>query len=205
MSGKNSPDPSRSVPPRRALDLVKDSTASLALEDWKNIPDRGESLKEIDAVYQGYLLEFTNSSNLCVEGYQRLSRAHFQWRKTMILGTGAVALLNLLSAYKWDWKELQHPLSLAAALVAVTLSVLANLESSANCIDQAQAYREARELFLDSAREFERLWIVHVLPLGDSPEACFNADALYRRVVAKDAEIRTKLKELTKIEFKRKK
>jgi hypothetical protein len=177
----------------------------ISLEGWKEIEDRGDQLKGLDESFHRYVNEMFASADLCVEGYQRFSKNHWYWRQTIIMGAGLVALLNLASAYKWNHEGSQLPISLAAAVAAVILSILTNLESSSKCLDQAQAYRESRELFLDAAREFHRMWEIYVLPLGDSPEACLNAVELYRRIVVKDRELRSKLKDLTKTDEKRKK
>ena len=113
-----------------------------------------------------------------------------------------MAIVNLISAHRWVQESTKGLFPIAAAVLAVTLAILANLESFSNSFEKAQGYRESRELFLDVAREFDRRWDVYVRSLGDSPEACVNAAELYRQIAARDRELRAKFKELTKTEAK---
>jgi hypothetical protein len=177
----------------------------ITIETWSQGKEenRQSHLQEIDQLYHDQLQELYELANLCVDKYEQLSSSHSRWRRTVIMGTGVVALFNVVAAYKWnqDW---QPVFAVGAALAAIMLSVLANLESSSNCLEQAQVYRESRELFLDVAREYDRLWNSYVIPLSDRAEACINADELYRRLINKDRELRGKLKDLTKTESKKK-
>ena len=74
------------------------------------------------------------------------------------------------------------------------LAILANLENFGNFLERGQSYREARELYVDAGREFERLWQTHVVAFWPRPEACVNARELYRRICVRDSELRRKVK-----------
>jgi hypothetical protein len=200
-------------PPRqkRVTESSLDERGSLLIEIeremWVSISSevRIEQLGLLNERYHQLLDEIYNSANVCVDRYQSLSRLHWHWRRAVIIGTGIVALANLFTAHKaGDPKNLSTNPALIAAVLAVVLTIIVNLESFVNALDRAQSYRESRELFLDVAREFDRRWDIYVRPLGDNPEACLNASELYRQLVAKDRELRTKFKELTKTDSKKK-
>src|SRR5262249_54659824 len=146
------------------------------------------------------LNDIYESANLCVARYNSFSKSHVWWRRIMIVGTGLLAVINLLAANK-DVKEAIankfsfNGLAVIAAAFAIVLAILANLESFGNFPEKAQAFRASRDLFLDVAREFDRRWDIYVLSFGGSPEACLNAAELYRQLVAKDRDLRTKFKE----------
>jgi hypothetical protein len=112
----------------------------------------------------------------------------------LIIITGLVALLNLVAMQD---TAIARILSGVAGGAAVILAIFTNLESFFNYSERAQIYRESRELFLDAYREFDMLWNTHVLPYYGMPEACLNAAILYRRITAKDQDLRRKLKQLT--------
>jgi hypothetical protein len=173
------------------------------LRMWTGIASdiRQHQLEVLDSRYHDILNELYNSANLCVERYKQFSNAHKYWRRTLIVGTGVLAIINLIASNK-ELQVYSHAISLSAAAFAVVLAILANLESFSNSLEKAQAFRESRDLFLDVAREFDRRWDIYVRPLGETPEACVNASELYRQVVAKDRDLRSKFKELTKIEAK---
>jgi hypothetical protein len=181
----------------RSLALIQ-----IELKMWATIsPEmRKEQLQGFNDRYHGVLDELYISANLCVDRYQAFSKAHTRWRWTLILGTGFIAIVNLLAAHKWVQERTGGLFPIAAAVLAVVLAILANLESFSNSLEKAQGYRESRELFLDVAREFDRRWDIYVRPLGDSAEACVNATELYRQIAVRDRELRAKFKELTKTE-----
>jgi len=176
----------------------------IELANWADIGSdtRIEQLKTLDDRYHGILDELYGSANLCVDRYEEFSKSHGRWRRTLIIGTGAISLVNLAVVHQAKWFTEQHPhiLPIAAAVCAVVLAILANLESFSNSLEKAQAYRESRELFLDVAREFDRRWDVYVRPFAETPQACSNAAELYRQVVVRDRELRAKFKEMTKTE-----
>jgi len=191
-------------------DLEDRSSALIQIElkTWAEMSSemRIEQLQALNARYHELLDELYVSANLCVDRYQSFFRAHTKWRWTLILGTGFMAVINLLAAHKRIRDAADALFSadglfaLAAAICAVVLAILANLESFSNSLEKAEGYRESRDLFLDVAREFDRRWDVYVRPLGDSPEACTNATELYRQLATLDRELRAKFKELTKTE-----
>jgi hypothetical protein len=195
---------------KRVIDSSLDDRGSALIEVeremWISVSSevRIEQVSLLDQRYHQLLDEIYDSANLCVDRHQSLSLLHSLWRKIVIIGTGTVAIVNVLAAYKTSGHNLFEHGSLIAAILAGTLVILVNLESFLNARERAQAYRESRELFLDVAREFDRRWDIYVRPLGEHPEACLNASELYRQLVAKDRELRAKFKELTKTESKRK-
>jgi hypothetical protein len=193
---------------RRLADASLDDRGSAVIEiergKWNSISQeiRVDQLRLLDERYHLLLNELYGSANLCVDRYQAFSKTHSGWRRAVIIGTGVVAVVNLLVANKRisGWSPDYAPI--VPAVIAVVVAILANLESFYNALERAQAYRESRELFLDVAREFDRRWDNYVHPLGDDADACLNASELYRQLVAKDRELRGKFKELTKTESK---
>jgi hypothetical protein len=177
----------------------------VTLERWEQLPDRQSYLIEVNNAFHEYLNELISAANSCVDGYDKYCRRHEHWRKTIIIVTGVVAVLNVLAAYRPKVEWYAVTISLSGAVAAVGLSVLANLESFGNFLEQASALREAREMFLDASRDFDRLWNTLVIPLGESADACANAAELYRRIVATDRDLRGRLKELTKTQKKQQK
>jgi hypothetical protein len=176
-------------------------------ETWSAIESeqRVQLMGEMSSRYYRYLDELHTAANLCVERYQTYSSEHSRWRRMLIIGTGLIAIINLLAANskiaRWAVSDI-NIVPVTAAVAAIVLTILANLESYYNWANRAQAYRESRELFLDAAREFERAWNVYVRPFGDSPEAWANGVELYKRIAAKDRQLRSAFKELTKTENK---
>lgn len=117
----------------------------------------------------------------------------------LICLTGGLAILNVL-ATSWpaEWRSVQRAsFSFCAAIYAVVLALLTNIDSFYHFADQATRTRESRELYLDAYREFEGLRLTHVYPYGYSPQACFNFNALYQRLVLKDLELRRKIMHLS--------
>jgi hypothetical protein len=181
----------------RSLALIQ-----IELKMWTAISSemRKEQLQGLNDRYHDILNELYTSANLCVDRYQTFSKAHTRWRWTLILGTGCIAIVNLIAAHKLIQEKTGGLFAIGAAVLAVILAILANLESFSNSLEKAQGYRESRELFLDVAREFDRRWDVYVRPWSDAAEACLNATELYRQIAVRDRELRAKFKELTKTE-----
>jgi len=174
--------------------------AGLDIASWGELQaeQRDELIKYIDCRFKLYLANLYESADLCVDRYDAFIRRHHTWRYIAIIGMGLLACLNFVAARKGmgDWRGGIIPIS--AAIAALIVAVLANLETFSNSAERAQAYRESRELFLDAAQEFDRVWSVTVLALGDSAGAYSNAIELYKRIVAADRELRSTFKELTK-------
>ena len=165
--------------------------------------ERAKLIGYLNLRYTGYLNDLYESANICVDRYDEFTERHRTRRYIIIIGTGVVAIINLLAANKALSTWSNNIIPITAAIVALALAVLANLETFHNSAEHAQAYRESRELFLDAAREFDRVWSVSVVPLGDSAEAYSNAVELYKRIVAADRDLRSKFKELTKTDHKK--
>ena len=168
--------------------------------------DRDKHLQRMNSLYQALVLELNQSGNRCVVRFEQLRARHHSWRWMVIIGTGAVAVINslaaLLAARGPGHGELVDPgvsLSLAAvaAVAAVGLTILANLENLGNNLERGHAYRDAREMYVTAVREANFLWETHVIPFWSRPEGCVNAALLYHRLHAKDVELRQKAKDLT--------
>jgi hypothetical protein len=155
-------------------------------------------IQNLDESYKEYLENLYKSADLCVDRYNEFTRKHRRWRHVAIVGAGILACLNFLAASKSLQNIGNGYLPIIAAIAALILAVLANLETFSNSAEKAQTFRESRELFLDSAQEFDRVWTVYVVALGDSIEAYINATALYKRMILADGELRSKFKELNK-------
>jgi hypothetical protein len=153
--------------------------------------------------YQIILQEFYESADVCVSEFKRCQDKHRIWRYLIIIVTGVVAILNALTALLSQQPDTKYitGAAIVGAVAAAGLALLANLENFGNYLERAHAYRESRELFLDSAREFERLWETNVVsfwPSSPRAEACINAGILYRMICNRDRELRRKVKEMTK-------
>ena len=175
------------------------------VDHWSTYVD-----EHIQPWHEHILTEFRTSADTCVDRYHHFRKRHEWWRRCVIITTGTVAILNAVAAllvsgnndfHIFGWTVTASWISItAAALAAIAasvLAVLANLENFGNYIEQAHAHREARELYLDAAREAEYLWQSHVVAFSGRPEACVNARELYRRLCEKDRELRRKVKDLT--------
>ncbi len=178
------------------------SIPDASLEYWISLNDesREEALGLIDDYYDTLLEEFVASANAFVDEYKGHAKLSRRWRFWLIVLTGGLALLNVLAT---SWPDstpdryIRADISFAAAVYAVLLALATNVESFHNYADKQLSARDSRELFLDAYREFDMLRLTYVYPFKTTPQACFNLNALYRRLVAKDAELRRKLKQLT--------
>ena len=156
-------------------------------------------------LYQHLVDEFFSSADDCVLRYREQRGLHQRWRWIVIIGTGLIAIFNalaaLISASPPDEFIIGKNMAIYAtgftAVAAAVLAILANLENFGNHLERGQSYREARELFLDAGRDFERLWQTHVVAFQGRPEALVNGRELYRRICLRDADIRRKVKDLT--------
>jgi hypothetical protein len=163
--------------------------------------------QRIYPLYKLMVDELFNTADLCAARFDELRTSHAWWRHLIIVFTGIVAILNsgaaLVAARGPEGPGFDPgpwiPLLLAgtAAVAAVGLTMLANLENFGNHLERGQAYRDTRELYLDAARESNQLWEIYVVPFWGGPEACVNAAELYRRLCVKDRELRQKAKNLT--------
>jgi hypothetical protein len=194
------------APPGQGQDFdaaMGPTMSEASLEYWASLDEdsRQHVYDQLASYYGGLLEEFRVSANLSVAEYKNFSRLGQSWRYRMIVLTGGLALLNVL-ATSWpdkffDGTVVRPALSFAAAIYAVLLALVTNLESYRNYADKKLGARDSRELFLDAYREFEMLRLTHVYPFGYSPQGCYNFHALYRRLVTKDVELRRKLKQLS--------
>jgi hypothetical protein len=183
--------------------LMRDATVELtglAAEQWEEIDPaaRLSLLQDMDGRYKQYVKNFYELADLCVLRHDRFVGRHRTWRYVAIIGTGLLACLNFLAAKRSIAAAWSNALPIVASLGALLLSILANLETFGNSAEQAQAYRESRELYLDAAQEYDRAWDVAVMALGNTAQAYANAVELYKRVLAADSELRRSFKELGK-------
>ena len=205
-SAGEEPPPSR---PRN--DELELKLTEVNIKNWsaRSKKERIAYLSTVEKFYFAIVDEFLKSSNLCVERHRIYNERHTNWRWLLILATGVLALLNLYAA--WDPPPnfpLPHDrqiLSLVAAAYAASLIVLGNLEAFSKSLERAQAYRQARELFLNANRQYEQHWHSYVRPFGDSASACVNASKLHEMLVSKDVEVRETVKESTDIESSKEK
>jgi hypothetical protein len=180
--------------------------------DYWNSADRTEDERQtymerrIYPAYQTILQELYNSADMCADQFKTCRGQHERWRQIIIISTGALAIWNSATAVFTQVTDAQGWLGIIAfvgAAGAALLALLANLENFSNYLDRAQAYGDSRELFLDSAREFERLWETYVMAFwltAPRAEACINAEILYRLICARDQEVRKTVKEMTERE-----
>lgn len=166
--------------------------------------DRKTYVDALQTSYNTILEEFINTADACVDQTNYLEKINQKWRRAVILGTGVVAIVNIVAAnLVTNGNGLKDFFtaffSVAAAVAAAVLTVLANLENFAGAQRRAQGFRQARERFLDASREYQQLWNTYVIPFYPRAEACMNAIALTRMLVEKDRELRDRLVELTKL------
>jgi Protein of unknown function (DUF4231) len=173
--------------------------ADLSASVWSgmDVQQRSDLLTQLTTRYQGYLAELAEEADLCVERYQQFSESYKTWRIRIIVGTGIVAMANLLAANRTLSNLTHNALPIVAAVLALALTILANLESFFNLPEKMRAYRESREMFLDAARDFERVWNVYVRPFTVDHEAWTNAVELHRRIVIRDRELRSAFRDMT--------
>lgn len=184
------------------LEKLPSATAGLQPVQWGSLSEeqRKAFVEGTYAEYVNLIGEIVKSSNDCVDKYERYMHAHVSWRWVVIISTGTIALLNIIVTHAsamdpnpW-WGG---PMSLAASVFAVLVTIVATLEGFSNSAERAQAYRESREMFVDVSREFSAAWDTFVEPLKDGPEACANAAELHKRLIAADRELRARFKNLT--------
>lgn len=153
--------------------------------------------------YRALLAEILANANSAVGTFDRFGQRYASWRILLLILTGTLALINVL-ATSWpeEWQliglgtlKTRALFSFIAALFAVVLALLTNIESFLNYGEKRFSSRETRELYLDAFREFEMLWMVHVYPFGYSAQACYNFSRLYRQLVTKDQELRRKIRQ----------
>jgi hypothetical protein len=169
-----------------------------------NQNDRKAFVDGLQVPYHNILIEFVQSADACVDQTNYFEHVNQKWRWTVILATGAVAIINILAAnvvtgQTGPTTKPAMVLSVGAAIAAAILAVLANLENFTGAQRRAQGFRQARERFLDASREYEQLWNTYVNPFYPRAESCTNAIILMRMLVEKDRELRDRLLELTKL------
>lgn len=186
----------------RTFEKLPSATAGLQPIHWASLT-AAQQKTFVDGTYSEYaalITEIVESSNNCVDKFEKYMRAHVLWRWVVIISTGMIALLNILVAHAGT--ILPKPwwagsLSVTASVFAVLVTIVATLEGFTNSAERAQGYRESREMFVDVSRDFTAAWDNYVEPLRESPEACANAAELHRRLIAADHELRTRFKNLT--------
>jgi hypothetical protein len=194
------PDPVHKTP---------DATAGLQPVRWAELgPEQRQAYLERTFTEYGKLLnELIDASNGCVEKYAEFTKAHVIWRWTVIIGTGTIALLNIIGTWiHVHFGQLTIPggdrlfadsFGIVTSVFGVVVTIVATLEGFSNSAERAQGFRESREMFLDTSREFTAAWETYVGPLSDTAEACQNACELNRRLIQADRDLRSRFKDLT--------
>lgn len=135
-----------------------------------------EYYDKIDQWYNSIVGNFAKEAKLCLEKYRECSRRHLKWRLLLAIVAGVLAVLNIVIAFTSKFDHLLVTLlPLFAAIWAIMIAVLANIESIFGHSGRAQKFREIREMYLDAYRDAEIRWHVQVLPHGYSPKGCLNA------------------------------
>lgn len=204
VGDEKSPTPINTVLQMGQSQLLEPSQAYWSNPDI-NQAERKTFIDGLQTAYQSILLEFINTADACVDQTNFFEKVNQKWRWIVILGTGVVAIVNILAANLVTADPIGNSdtpaifLSVTAAVAASILAVLANLENFTGAPRRAQGFRQARERFLDASREYEQLWNTYVNPFYPKAEACMNSIILMRMLVEKDQELRDRLVELTKI------
>lgn len=163
--------------------------------DWtkrhENI--RKDFVSEVRGRYQKRLEYFKSEADRCAIRTRKLARSHRIMRFVMILSTGMMAILNLSQNFPFveKWR-----MPVICSLYAALLVVLTNLDSFFAYQTRALAYRDCREVYMTAVRQFDRMWLGSVHPLGHEPSACTHAEELLERIDERDEELRRKLQEL---------
>jgi hypothetical protein len=170
-------------------------------------------IEHVGKDYLAILNEFMDYADAATDNYRRLSSTSEKWRKWTIVATGGLAAVNSLAAFDLVGRfTIPEPnnkitvpaiLSAIAAVYAVALTVVGNLESFFNAGEKAAGFRESRELFITTYRAYVWRWKVSVEAFGVSGKACVNAARLYGRLIRTDRELRVKVKELTETQGSR--
>ncbi len=187
-----------------------DEFATHSVEYWNRVShdERKAYYDQIEIIYRTIVDEFFEQANASADQYLTYSRRHLATRRLMIVLGGGLALLNVVIAYTAGkvgiggsdvqdaWMVWLVALPLIAALYATALAIYSSIENLYGYAGRAQRFREVRELFLNSARNYEMQWDVNVRPFGYTAPACVNASIAYRRIVREDIEVRSQAKEL---------
>jgi hypothetical protein len=156
--------------------------------------------------------EFRTHANMAGEQFKESSTRHEKWRKWSIIAGGGLATLNGFAAFELVGKvkftivtgsdpvALASFLSAFAAIYAVMLTILGNLENFFNGGEKAAGFRQSRDLFLTTYRVYLQKWLEYVEAFGYSARACVNAARLYRELVRTDENLRSAVKESTEIQ-----
>ena len=165
------------------------------LEFWSSLSldERVAYWNTTDQYFHALLEDFRTYANDAVNEYTTLGGRYARWRIWLIIATGGLAVCNVLATSGASAEGFHKVMSGVAAVYAVLLALLTNIESFLNLGDKRTSIREARELYLDAYREFETLRLTYVYPYGYTAIACRNFSDLYRRLVARDAELRRKI------------
>ena len=172
---------------------------------------REEFINSVYEFYENLRQDFGKTSVDLKDEYSGLEKQYNKWRLRVIIGTGVVAVLNVLAAnfvaiqittggWSLFFAVAAVATALFAAVGAAVLGVLVNLENFLNALQRALQRRKAREPFVDAIDEFSYQWVTRVQPFDDSPEACMNAIELYRRITEKDIQLREDYIEATREE-----
>ena len=194
------------TPPIDGFDLAI-SEPSEAHWATRSKEERRAYIDEVKKYHYKEIEQCGAQANLCVAAHRELARKNQWWKDFLVWVAGSLAVLNVTMTFTQgihvDENDIPwygyvfKALPLLAAVWAAFIAIFTNLESAAGFGRRAQAFREGRELFVDVAREGELLWLRYVRPFLDTPTACVNAAAVYRRIVERDRELRSKFKELT--------
>ena len=161
---------------------------------------RGDAYRNGRRPFHVIVDEFFTQADISAGKYKDYNQSHSLWSKLMTWLTGTLAMLNVIVAYTTSTPDTVLPyLALFAAIYASFIAIMSGLESLHKYNELAQGFREVREIFLNSAREYEMLWHIHVRPYGDTPKACVNAAKAYNKIVINDQKIRAQAKDVTKI------
>lgn len=166
----------------------------------RSAEERAEHIGQIEKFFRAITDDLLTQSDICVDRYISLNKSYKRWKIGFILATGLLAIFNVFIASLPSTAVeagLIQKLSIAAAVYAAIIAVVSNIDNFLQYRERSQAFRQAREEFLDANRQYTMLWLSYVRPFGDSPTACINASRLYRRAVIRDQELRALVKQLT--------
>jgi len=163
----------------------------------RSVPERQQYLSCIEKNFKQLSIEFINNANAHITLFKSNNRSQTRWRFWLIVLTGGLAAVNIIVASPLSDVALGKALPVFAAVYASLLAMLQSLESFYQHGQKATVNREARELYLDAARDLRCKWESYVLPFGKSATACLNAKVLYEELIVRDRELRLQVKDIT--------
>lgn len=167
----------------------------------RSAQERQVYVNRIEKQFKELTIEFVNNANTHIKLFKNNNKKNTYWRFSLIVLTGGLAAINIIvaspDALIGSGSFFAKALPVMAAVYASLLAMLQSLESFFQHNQKAAVNREARELYLDAARDLRCKWESYVGPFGNTATACLNAKVLYDTLTERDRELRLQVKDIT--------